>query len=229
MPRGTAPRPTAGATLAGTDSERPMHAGKQKPDPPMATRVACIRPLRLREVFHRGKEIRVHHFDRQGGGSVCTARCRVVFAHSLPQSRSAGRNLITVFHSVNKCSRFFFDDRRACDGHGVATGKAGSPSTTTATLQRESVDALKASNCRALRSTRGRVVVAPEHMRAEPWRNDMVNFSPCRCGRESCNRPPSIALHNSKCAAFARTSRRRSGRRRTMRLPMRAKKNPRRQ
>src|SRR3546814_17757690 len=128
MPRGKVPRPTARRDSRRTDSERPMHAGKQKPGPPTATRVACIRPVRLREVFHRGKEIHVHHFDRQGGGPVCTARCRVVFAHSLPQSGSAGRNLITVFHSVNKCSRFFFSGRRTCDGRGVAPGNAGSRS-----------------------------------------------------------------------------------------------------
>jgi len=43
--------------------------------------------------FRRGNESCVHRFDCPGGGPFSTACCRVVFAHSLPQETSAGRNL----------------------------------------------------------------------------------------------------------------------------------------
>lgn len=72
-----------------------------------------IRPgrtgLSLREplAFARGNESCVHRQGCTGGGSFCTARCRVGSAHSHLQEASAGRNLITLFHSVNNPSKKF--------------------------------------------------------------------------------------------------------------------------
>lgn len=54
-----------------------------------------------------GNESCVHRLGCTGGGSFCTARCRVRSAHSFLQEASAGRNLITLFHSVNNLRKKF--------------------------------------------------------------------------------------------------------------------------
>lgn len=57
--------------------------------------------------FREGNESCVHRFDCPGGGSFFAARCRVRCTHSLPQETSAGRNLITLFRTVNNSGNFF--------------------------------------------------------------------------------------------------------------------------
>ena len=64
--------------------------------------------LRIRGgAFRRGSEAVAHLADAAGGGACVVAGSRVVSAHSLPQGTSAGRNLITVFSSVNNFARSF--------------------------------------------------------------------------------------------------------------------------
>lgn len=58
--------------------------------------------------FRGGNEPCVHRFDSPVGGSFCAASCRAVCTHSLPQETSAGRNLITLFRTVNNFAHFFF-------------------------------------------------------------------------------------------------------------------------
>ncbi len=58
--------------------------------------------------FRGGNEPCVHRFDCPVGGPFCAASCRVVCTHSLPQETSAGRNLITLFRTVNNFAHFFF-------------------------------------------------------------------------------------------------------------------------
>lgn len=62
--------------------------------------------------FHGGDVARVHLQECQGGGLRCAARCLSCSTHSLPQVTSAGRNLITVFSSVNTLAKLF--SRPAC-------------------------------------------------------------------------------------------------------------------
>lgn len=50
-------------------------------------------------------------FDVAGGGARGAAGYRVVFDHSLLQETSAGRNLITVFSTVNSLYQIFFAAR----------------------------------------------------------------------------------------------------------------------
>ena len=57
--------------------------------------------------FRGGDDARVHLQDCQGGGLRCAARCLGCSTHSLPQVMSAGRNLITVFSSVNTLVELF--------------------------------------------------------------------------------------------------------------------------
>lgn len=68
--------------------------------------------------FREGCGAGVHLFDAAGGGACAAAGYRVVFDHSLLQETSAGRNLITVFSSVNNFARSFSrrgdGDARAC-------------------------------------------------------------------------------------------------------------------
>lgn len=69
--------------------------------------------------FREGCGAGVHLFDVAGGGACAAAGYRVGFDHSLLQETSAGRNLITVFSTVNNLSRIIFAARvpfvaRAC-------------------------------------------------------------------------------------------------------------------
>jgi len=61
----------------------------------------------LSKAFRRGDVARVHLQEFQGGGLRCAARCPGFSTHSLPQVTSAGRNLITVFSSVNTLRQLF--------------------------------------------------------------------------------------------------------------------------
>lgn len=75
--------------------------------------------LRIRGgAFRRGSEAVAHLADAAGGGACVVAGSRVVSAHSLPQGTSAGRNLITLFSSVNNFARSFLrhggGDARPC-------------------------------------------------------------------------------------------------------------------
>lgn len=64
-------------------------------------------------VFRGRKRILLHHQCNRGGRPGCASRLNVDPAHSLPQERSAGRNLITVFFTVNYPHANFFAKRRA--------------------------------------------------------------------------------------------------------------------
>jgi hypothetical protein len=79
--------------------------------------------------FRGGNEPCVHRFDCPVGGSFCAASCRVVCAHSLPQETSAGRNLITLFRTVNNFAHFFF--RQVGMASSPSPFEAARPSTTT--------------------------------------------------------------------------------------------------
>jgi len=63
--------------------------------------------LECLEAFPRGDGARFHLQEFQGGGLRCAARCPGFSTHSLPQVTSAGRNLITVFSSVNTLRQLF--------------------------------------------------------------------------------------------------------------------------
>ena len=66
-------------------------------------------------VFRGRKRLLLHHQCNRGGRPGCASRLNVDPAHSLPQQRSAGRNLITVFFTVNYLhANFFAQHRRAC-------------------------------------------------------------------------------------------------------------------
>lgn len=81
-----------------------------------------IRPRRTglhvssRSLFRGGNEPCAHRLGCTGGGSFRTARCRDDLAHSLSQEASAGRNLITLFHSVNNLAKYFSAPRRRDGG-----------------------------------------------------------------------------------------------------------------
>ena len=61
--------------------------------------------------FREGCGADVHLFHAAGGGACGAAGYRVVFDHSLLQETSAGRNLITVFSTVNNLSQIIFAAR----------------------------------------------------------------------------------------------------------------------
>lgn len=61
-----------------------------------------------RFLIRRGMRCRRPPFDDAGGGACRAADDRFVFYHSLLQETSAGRNLITVFSTVNILSQIFF-------------------------------------------------------------------------------------------------------------------------
>ncbi len=67
----------------------------------------CHRRRECGQHFCRGSESCVHRFDCPGGGPFCAACCRAGFSHSRLQETSAGRNLITLFHTVNNRAYFF--------------------------------------------------------------------------------------------------------------------------
>ncbi len=68
----------------------------------------CHRRRERGQHFCRGSEPNVHRFDCPGGGPFCAACCRAWFSHSRLQETSAGRNLITLFMTVNNPAYFFF-------------------------------------------------------------------------------------------------------------------------
>lgn len=67
----------------------------------------CHRRRERGQHFCRGSEPNVHRFDCPGGGPFCAACCRAWFSHSRLQETSAGRNLITLFMTVNNPAYFF--------------------------------------------------------------------------------------------------------------------------
>src|SRR5690606_13733453 len=65
----------------------------------------------------RGRVVaRVHLGDRQGGRLLCASRCLGDSTHSRPQETAAGRNLITVFSTVNNPREIFFREGGAATG-----------------------------------------------------------------------------------------------------------------
>ena len=84
--------------------------------------------------FRGGNEPCVHRLDRPVGGSFCAAGCRVVCAHSLPQETSAGRNLITLFRTVNICAHFFFRQVGVASRPSSMAAARRTTTTTVATL-----------------------------------------------------------------------------------------------
>lgn len=86
----------------------------------------CIAFRRIAKIVDaRGWEIRHHCIAKirvtmhrrppgnvRGGGAADAVRHRVVSGHALPQSSSAGRNLITLFSRVNNLLQSFFSTRR---------------------------------------------------------------------------------------------------------------------
>ena len=76
-------------------------------------------------VFRGRKRLLLHHQCNRGGRPGCASRLNVDPAHSLPQQRSAGRNLITVFFTVNYLRAIFFAAVR------INTNASPQPSLTT--------------------------------------------------------------------------------------------------
>jgi hypothetical protein len=78
--------------------------GKQKPVLPRRYGSGSVDAI----VFSGGDDARIHLVDDWGGVPGCIAHCRDGSAHSFPQVTSAGRNLITVFSTVNNLLQLFF-------------------------------------------------------------------------------------------------------------------------
>lgn len=76
-------------------------------------------------MFRGRKRLLLHHQCNRGGRPGCASRLNVDPAHSLPQQRSAGRNLITVFFTVNYPRANFFAAVR------INTNASPQPSLTT--------------------------------------------------------------------------------------------------
>ena len=76
-------------------------------------------------MFRGRKRLLLHHQCNRGGRPGCASRLNVDPAHSLPQQRSAGRNLITVFFTVNYLRANFFAAVR------INTNASPQPSLTT--------------------------------------------------------------------------------------------------
>ena len=93
------------------------------------------RTVRLRPPFH------------VAGGVACGAEVfRVVLAHSLLQGTSAGRNLITVFSTVNNLSQSFSRVPARCSRRHASMRVGCAASTHRLQPQRRCIDALHASN-----------------------------------------------------------------------------------
>ena len=74
------------------------------------------------KVFRGRKRFLLHHQCNRGGHPGCASRLNVDPAHSLPQQRSAGRNLITVFFTVNYPHATFFAELHVgCAGNASCT------------------------------------------------------------------------------------------------------------
>lgn len=156
------------------------------------------REERLR--FREGNESCVHRFDCPGGGSFFAARCRVRCTHSLPQETSAGRNLITLFRTVNNSGKFFFGPAPADpDGkpprrrrHDATIARRASHRIRTNTLKAISGAAFSASRffyrARALRCA---------HRVAARSRSFRASF---RARRRRCRKAPRFAPHKPICA-----------------------------
>ena len=132
---------------------------------------------------------RVEHFteDRKSASTistvkvevrVCATRCRFDFSHSLLQSASAGRNVITVFHSVNKCTRFFCGGRGPCDTGEVTREHACMPTAATHIHRRKTHASLKANSCKACNARERIDLHAGESLHRNRRRNEVVNISP---------------------------------------------------
>ena len=139
------------------------------------------------------------------GGVACgAARRRVALAHSLPQGTSAGRNLITLFSTVNNLSRSRRIEVRAVvaiiSPLSLSTGcDAGSPSTR---AQRHA--SLHASTGAACSRSDARIDIgiacaARLHARIARARNRAQGNR-----RERAQAAALIALHKPVCAKNAR-------------------------
>ncbi|MGH8072959.1 MAG: hypothetical protein ACREO4_02665 [Lysobacter sp.] len=107
---------------------------------------------------------------------VCAARCRFDFSHSLLQSASAGRNVITVFHSVNKSARFFSDGRELCDTDEVAREQGCTSIAVVHASQRKTHETLKANTCKASKATARIDAHASNRMHRNMRRSEVVNI-----------------------------------------------------
>lgn len=94
----------------------------------------CHRRRECGQHFCRGSEPCVHRFDCPGGGPICAACCRAGFSHSRLQETSAGRNLITLFRTVNNPADFSFRRPRPDDA-----SRASPAASTNARAYRERV------------------------------------------------------------------------------------------
>lgn len=89
---------------------------------------------------------RVHLGDRQGGRLLCASRCLCDSTHSRPQETAAGRNLITVFSTVNNPGENFSGKGAVGTGTTAAPGAVDdAPQTATTT---RTVPAAKQSCCK---------------------------------------------------------------------------------
>ena len=144
-------------------------------------------------------------FDVAGGIPCRDTGCRVAFAHSLPQGTSAGRNLITVFSTVNNlCKSFFVPVRTQVAQAGVRM-----------VMHDECAHACNqhAHACTSLRTSKYAAsrasihfIVCIEHDEQEWRRRASTRTGP------SCRAPDArgavgrrIASHKSVCAKSART------------------------
>ena len=75
--------------------------------------------------FRGGDDSRVHRCDCLGGTRRCGSCCRDGSAHSLPQSRLLGRNVITVFSTVNNPGGSPVGNPLGPAWESVAVGDAG--------------------------------------------------------------------------------------------------------
>lgn len=149
MPRNWNPRPTVRAMYArkrvrlarahaaarGHEIETTLAPGRptagiapnKNPIRRRRTGLRFLNRSRLRE----GNESCVHRLGSTGGGSFCTSHCRVGSGHSLfLQEASAGRNLITLFHSVNNPRAIFSGNPAARPSADLPTNRIAAPSMT---------------------------------------------------------------------------------------------------
>lgn len=154
----------------------------------------------------RRRTVHLHPPFVAAGGLPCGDACyRVVFAHSLPQGTSAGRNLITVFSTVNNlCKSFFVPVRTQVAQAGVRM-----------VMHDECAHACNqhAHACTSLRTSKYAAsrasihfIVCIEHDEQEWRRRASTRTGP------SCRAPDAqgavgrrIASHKSVCAKSART------------------------
>ena len=98
-----------GATAAGAPAAGFGRRAPNKKPAALALQVPVIDDsLGGEPAFRGGSDADVHRLDAAGGGACVADGYRVGFDHSLLQGTSAGRNLITVFSTVNNRRANFF-------------------------------------------------------------------------------------------------------------------------